>query len=77
MTRFTNHGHLMRASVLATVVAAAGFAGAEVRTAKSFFQFQLSNLRSEISLLKLNPVIREQRDGEDRARAGIKIHYGA
>src|SRR5258705_11793850 len=28
MTRFTNHGHLMRASVLATVVAAAGFAGA-------------------------------------------------
>ena len=28
MIRFTNHGHLMRASVLATVVAAAGFAGA-------------------------------------------------
>src|SRR6266850_7079959 len=28
MTRFTNHGHLMRASVLATVVAAAGFASA-------------------------------------------------
>src|SRR6267378_2366082 len=28
MTRFTNHGHLMRASVLAAVVAAVGFAGA-------------------------------------------------